>query len=175
MTTTKHIKKQSCGILLYRYDTAGKVQVFLGKANSPRYWGRKYQNVWGIPKGQPDAGESTLETALREYKEEVGQEAPDLPYVKFVKYETPHNKCITVFIADATDVEVSYGDSMVHTVEWPANSGELVSYPELADARWFSKKDALKQIMWAQKGLLQIFFAVEKVKRQSQESRLVQY
>lgn len=150
--------KHSYGVLLYRVNSKGKLEVFLGKANNPRYWTRNRTNIWGIPKGRADKGEQALHTALREFAEEVGVEAPALTYEKLVKFNTPHHKRITVFVANATNVDVAYGESMKHVVEFPRKSGIFVEYPELSDAQWFTKKKALKRIMWGQKGLIRLFF-----------------
>ena len=167
--------KHSYGILLYRYNAKGKLEIFLGEANNPRYWTRKGAH-WGIPKGRADKGEKGLETALREFEEEVGIPAPDLNYEKMMKFNTPHHKRITVFIANAENAEVAYGKSMIHRVEYPANSGVFLDYPELSDAQWFTKKKALKRVMWGQKGLVQLFFSMqERIESEQLELQLVSY
>lgn len=52
-------KPTSCGVII----TDGKV-ILLGHSTGNRHW--------DIPKGSMDAGESTIETALRELEEETG-------------------------------------------------------------------------------------------------------
>ena len=156
--------KHSYGVLLHRYNSEGKLEVFLGHANGPRYWPRKHDRKWGLPKGRADKGELALETALREFAEEVGIPAPDIKYKKLFKYATPHQKRITVFTGNAQGLDVEYGGSMMHRIEWPVGSGEIVEYPEMDTAGWFTQKKALKRVMWGQKGILQHFFAKEKAR-----------
>ena len=158
-------KKHSHGILLHRINEYGEIEIFLGAANGPRYWGLNHTKIWGIPKGRPEIGESPLETALREFEEEVGIPAPDLKYKLLFDYDTPHNKMITVFSAKAQNIDVAYGKSMQHEIEWPVKSGTMVTYPELSDARWFTESEALERIMWGQKGIVELFF--EKKRRKN--------
>lgn len=160
MATKREIRKvkHSYGVLLYRVNSKGKLEVFLGKANSPRYWSRKTTNIWGIPKGQAEKGEKALHAALREFEEEVGIPAPPIVYEHLIEFRTPHSKRITVFVASAETVEVSYKNNLTHKIEWPAKSGNFVEYAELSDAQWFTQKKALSNVMWGQKGLLKFFF-----------------
>lgn len=48
--------------------------------------GRSYPELWALPKGTPDEGETELQTALRETREETGLEVADEGYVGSVKY-----------------------------------------------------------------------------------------
>lgn len=166
--------RHSYGILLYRYTDEGKLQVFLGHASSPRYWTRNPKKIWGIPKGRAGRNEKPLETAKREFQEEVGIPAPDLKYKKLCKYATPHKhrrKRITIFIGDATGLDIAYGGSQEHTRHWPSKKkGAKVTYLEMDDAQWFTKKKALKRALWGQRGALRLFFKTmeAKAKKKSQ-------
>jgi predicted NUDIX family NTP pyrophosphohydrolase len=153
-----NIKSHSFGILLHRVDpSTGKTMVFLGHADGPRYWNPKYRpsaKEWGIPKGRKNPGEKALQAAKREFQEEVGIPAPDLPYKRFMDYNSPQKRTITVFSADAQDVDVFYGNPEIVSKEYPPNSGTFVSYSEFSEARWFPLDEALNIIMWGQKGIL---------------------
>lgn len=164
MDKTETVKKHSYGVLLHRRNVNGEREIFLGAANGPRYWGVDHEKIWGLPKGRPERDEKPLETALREFEEEVGMPAPKLKYKLLFEYLTPHGKAITVFVAKAQNVEVVYGKSMLHEIQWPAGSGVYVTYPELSDARWFTKEEALAHIMWGQKGIVELFFAKQATK-----------
>lgn len=152
------IKSHSCGILLHRIDPkTGDTLVFLGEANNPRYWNanRKHpEHIWGLPKGRMEPDESPLETAKREFEEEIGLPAPNLHYEKTMDFKTPHHKLITVFEADATGIEMHFGEPEVITREYPKGSGEFVSYTEFKDAQWIPLDKALTMVMWGQKGIL---------------------
>lgn len=156
--------RKSYGILLYRYNSNGKLEVFLGHANSPRYWGRKTNKIWGIPKGRADKGEKPLAAAKREFTEEVGLEAPKVKYSKLCKYDTPHKrvkKRITIFIADVTGHDIVFSGSLEQTRYWPTRKkGTKVTYLEMDDAQWFTKKKALKHVLWGQKDAIRLFFEV---------------
>ena len=56
----------SAGILLYNKNK----EIFLLKAGGPLFEGRN--RPWGFPKGRVDEGETNLQTAIRELKEESG-------------------------------------------------------------------------------------------------------
>lgn len=163
--------KKSYGILLYRFNAEknNRVEVFLGHANAPKFWSRSHKPLWCIPKGRKDKGvdESNLATAKREFHEEVGILPPDVPYVKFEKYKTPHrnvSKRITIYVGDATGLDISYGGSMHHIIEFPAKSKKYVEYFEMDDADWFSEKKAIKNALWGQRGAIRDFFKAVKFK-----------
>ena len=135
----------------------GKYEIFLCKANGIRYWNSTRTKIWGIPKGRPDKKEKGFDTARREFFEETGNVAPELAYQKLCKFDTPHNKVITVYIADATGIKgIKFRGANVLTVEYPAGSGQSISYPEIATAKWFTLKEAKKRMMWGQKDMLDI-------------------
>lgn len=55
----------SAGGLVYR-TSGGRLEVVI--------CGRNSENLWGLPKGTPDEGETVEQTALREVREETGLE-----------------------------------------------------------------------------------------------------
>ncbi|RZK10385.1 MAG: NUDIX domain-containing protein [Flavobacterium sp.] len=62
--------KQSFGILMYRIILA-ELQFLLVHPGGP-FFKNKDAGVWSIPKGEGDGKESPLDTAKREFKEEIG-------------------------------------------------------------------------------------------------------
>ena len=55
-------KETSCGCIIFDKETHSKVLIVY----------EKNRNFWGFPKGHIEEGETEIETALREVKEEVG-------------------------------------------------------------------------------------------------------
>src|SRR6267142_7199848 len=71
----------SAGLLLYRMSD-GRLEVFLAHPGGP-FFAHRDDGHWTIPKGEIEPGEEFLETALREFKEEVGIEID--PASKFLE------------------------------------------------------------------------------------------
>ena len=70
-------QKVSAGLLMYRIREA-KVEVFIVHPGGP-YFAKKDDGYWTIPKGEVHKSEDLLETAEREFEEEVGVK-PHGPY-----------------------------------------------------------------------------------------------
>ena len=68
----------SAGGVVYRLGARGGVEVAV--------CGLDYPKSWRLPKGTPDAGETTLQTALRETREETGLEVESEGYIDVVEY-----------------------------------------------------------------------------------------
>ena len=68
---------RSAGILLYRRTP--QLEVLIGHLGGP-FWSRKDEQAWTFPKGLVDEGEDEFAGALREFGEEIGTPAPDVPY-----------------------------------------------------------------------------------------------
>ena len=68
----------SAGGVVYRLADGGVMEVAV--------CGHEYPEVWRLPKGGPDDGETELQTALRETREETGLEVEDAGYIDSVEY-----------------------------------------------------------------------------------------
>ena len=68
----------SAGGVVYRTDTTGRVEVVI--------CGRTYPEIWGLPKGTPDVGETEEQTALREVREETGLEVVTESYIDSIDF-----------------------------------------------------------------------------------------
>ena len=73
MGKQKKAGKVSAGLILYRVGPGG-LEVLIAHMGGP-LWAKK-ERGWSIPKGEIDPGEEPLETARREFVEEVGIEPP---------------------------------------------------------------------------------------------------
>ena len=124
----------SAGILLYR-RTAG-LEVFIGHMGGP-IWARRDAAAWSIPKGLIEPGEDEFESALREFREEVGQPAPSANYSRLGDFKYTSGKIVTVFAAESDlSFETQPFDSTPVTIEWPRGSGHEISFTELDRAEW---------------------------------------
>lgn len=130
----------SAGILLHRMTASG-LEVWLGHMGGP-FWARKQEHAWSIPKGEADAGESDLEVARREFAEELGVPAPELPYLDLGTYRYSSGKTVTVFTAEVPEFELAVLHGNTFEMEWPPRSGRRQTFPELDQARWVSLGEA---------------------------------
>jgi len=134
------VAAHSAGILLHRMTASG-VEVWLGHMGGP-FWARKQEHAWSIPKGEAEAGEDDLGVAVREFAEEVGVAAPELPYVELGRFRYSSGKTVTVFTAAAPDFEPAEVRSNEFELEWPPHSGRMQRFPEFDAARWVPMAEA---------------------------------
>jgi predicted NUDIX family NTP pyrophosphohydrolase len=137
----------AAGILLYRRSPAG-LEVFIAHMGGP-FWARKDAHAWSIPKGEVSATEDALVAAKREFREEIGVDAPDAEYLPLGDVRYSSGKVVTVFAAES-DLEVPEVVSNTFDVEWPPRSGLIRSYPEVDDARWIPLADARVKLVAGQ-------------------------
>jgi predicted NUDIX family NTP pyrophosphohydrolase len=137
----------SAGILLYR-RAAGGLEVFIAHMGGP-FWARKDRQAWSIPKGEFSPDEDPLDAARREFREEIGVDAPDADYVPLGDVRYPSGKTVTVFAAES-DLEVTEVVSNTFETEWPPRSGRRQSFPEVDDARWVALGDAREKLVAGQ-------------------------
>jgi predicted NUDIX family NTP pyrophosphohydrolase len=60
----------SAGLLMYRPGDGG-LQVLLVHPGGP-FFRNKDEGAWSIPKGEAEPGEDLIDTAIREFREEIG-------------------------------------------------------------------------------------------------------
>ena len=125
---------RSAGILLYRFGTG--LEVFIGHMGGP-IWARRDTAAWSIPKGLIEPGEDDFETALREFREEIGQPAPSVDYTRLGDFRYVSGKVVTVFTAKSDlDFEAHPFDSTPVTIEWPRGSAHEITFAEFDRAEW---------------------------------------
>jgi len=137
----------AAGILLYRRVPAG-LEVFIAHMGGP-FWSRKDAHAWSIPKGEYTPAEDAFAAAKREFREEIGVDAPDAEYVPLGDVRYSSGKVVTVFAAEA-DLEVAEVVSNTFEMEWPPRSGRTQSFPEVDDARWIPLADARVKLVAGQ-------------------------
>ncbi|MBI4299953.1 MAG: NUDIX hydrolase [Chloroflexi bacterium] len=106
----------SAGGVVYRV-VDGKMQVVLCGRNEPE--------IWGLPKGTPNPGETLEETALREVQEETGLEVRILHKVTSIDYwfvgsheDTRYHKTVHHYLMEPVGGSVGLHDREFDIVEW---------------------------------------------------------
>lgn len=125
----------SAGLLLHRDGDDG-VEVYVAHMGGPFWRGRP--RAWSIPKGLVEGSEDPLETARREFAEEIGVPAPDGPPLDLGEVRQSSGKVVRVFAVAAPGFEVDEVRSNTARIELPRGSGRFVEVPEVDEARWVS-------------------------------------
>jgi 8-oxo-dGTP pyrophosphatase MutT (NUDIX family) len=119
----------SAGGLVIRI-TAGRHQIVLGRRRRERD-----SATWTLPKGTPDPGERTEETAIREVTEETGLEVAILERVGDVEYwfmqaGTRIHKTVHYFLMTAVGGALERHDHEFDEVRWVdlAEAEQLMSH-----------------------------------------------
>lgn len=129
----------SAGLLLYRVVDV-EVQVWIAHMGGP-FWKRR-PRAWSIPKGLVEGTEDVVDTARREFAEEIGVPAPDGPLTDLGEFRQASGKRVRVFASEAPHFSVEAVRSNTVRLELPRGSGRFVEVPEVDDARWVSLDEA---------------------------------
>ena len=140
----------SAGLLLYR-RRAGRLEVLLAHPGGP-LWSRRDAGAWTIPKGEVAAGEAPLQTARREFAEEIGL-SPDGPFLDLGTVRQKGGKVVHAFAVEG-DCDPERIASNSFEIEWPPRSGRRQSFPEIDRAAFFDLETARARINPAQAALL---------------------
>lgn len=134
--------KITCGAFLF--DKSGRM--LIGHPTNHR------RNVWSIPKGRPEIGESVLETIVRELEEETGIKLAEhvttkIEYLGEFTYSNQKKKLVAyqININSEIPLEELHCDSMV------AKEIYGVEVPEFDNFMWATKQEAKKLIASTQK------------------------
>lgn len=141
----------SAGLLLYRV-TDGGVEVLIAHPGGP-FWARKDDGAWSIPKGEYADGEDPWQVARREFREELGKDAPAGPRLDLGSLKQPSGKIVTVF-AVRGDLDLEGTRSNTFTLEWPKGSGTIREFPEIDRVAWFPVPAARSKLLKGQRPLL---------------------
>jgi predicted NUDIX family NTP pyrophosphohydrolase len=137
----------SAGLLLFRLTT--DLEVLLVHPGGP-YWATKDDGVWSIPKGEYDPDrEEALETALREFREETGSDAPAGDSIDLGEVTQTAGKVVRAFAVEG-DLESEAIVSNTFEMEWPPRSGATRTFPEVDRAGWFDADEARLKLNPAQ-------------------------
>lgn len=140
-------------MLIYRRGDGGEIEVLLGHMGGP-FWSRKDETAWSIPKGQREQDEQGIETARREFEEEIGQPPPAGEPVALGDVRQSGGRKVVEAWAIEGDIDVSSIESAPFEMEWPPRSGKLREFPEFDRAAWFDVEAARGRIVKAQAAFL---------------------
>jgi predicted NUDIX family NTP pyrophosphohydrolase len=140
----------SAGLLMYRRG-GGTLEVFLVHPGGP-FWKNKDDGGWSIPKGEYSEGESALDAARREFREETGFK-PGTDFVPLGEIRQPSGKIISVWAFEG-DCDPAALHSNSFSMEWPPKSGRSSEFPEVDRADWFSLETARTKLLKGQLGFL---------------------
>ena len=150
----------SAGILLYKY-VGRELQVLLVHPGGP-FWKNKDEGAWSIPKGLHEGDENPLTTAKREFAEETGYEI-DGKFIDLGEIRQPSRKVVHAWAIEH-DLDAANISSNTFSLEWPKNSGNLQTYPEIDRAEWFNIDQARRRILKGQAAFLdRLLAAIDSV------------
>lgn len=127
MPQLRNARATSAGGIVHR-TTEGRTEILLVHRRSPL--------LWALPKGTPDSGESLIETALREVREETGiqVEAEDslgaISYF-FVRQRTRFHKTVHFFLMRPVGGSLEEHDHEFDEVRWfqLEEALQIMTYP----------------------------------------------
>ncbi|MGW5378055.1 NUDIX domain-containing protein [Nocardia sp. NPDC003999] len=146
--------KHSAGVLLFRRNSDGAVEVLLGHMGGP-FWERKDLGAWSIPKGEYEPETEAAEVAAnREFAEELGLPVPDGTWLPLgeVRYSSG-KKVLTVWAVEG-DLDPAAVVPGTFQLEWPPRSGRLAEFPEIDRADWFDAPTARDKLVAGQRPCL---------------------
>lgn len=135
--------KKSAGLLMYRRDRDGELQVLLAHPGGP-YWRGKDAGAWTLPKGEYEDPEEPLAAALREWAEETGFAASP-PFHALGEVALKSGKRILAWGFEG-DCDPARLQCNTFEIEWPPKSGRLQRFPEIDRVQWFTPEEAIARI-----------------------------
>ena len=111
--------EKSCGAVIFSNDKVLVIQQVKGH--------------WGFPKGHVEQGETEVETAKREIKEETNLDVNINEKYRYVEHYSPAEgieKDVVFFVAEKTGGEIKVQEEEVIQTEWllPKEALERVTY-----------------------------------------------
>ncbi len=145
--------RTSAGLIPYRIDADGTLQVFIAHLGGP-LWARRDLGGWSIAKGEYDARiETPREVAAREFTEEIGVPVPAGEWLDLGVFRMPSGKRITAY-AVAAGPPIQFVASNEFEMEWPPRSGRRQWFPEIDRAGWFPLDVAATKLVGGQVAIL---------------------
>jgi len=148
----QHRSLVSAGLLMYRLK-GGTLEIFLCHPGGP-FFAKKNEGVWSIPKGEVEADEDLLQTALREFEEETGIK-PEGEFISLGHIKQKNGKIVHAwaFVGDWSEDKAIKSNTF--TLEWPPQSGQKQEFPEIDQGVFFESETAKQKINPAQVALIE--------------------
>lgn len=124
------------------------LQVLLAHPGGP-YWQNKDEGAWTIPKGEADEDEELMDTAKREFYEELGF-IPDGEYIELGSVKQKGGKVVHAWGVEYAIPDDYIFESNWFEMEWPPDSGKKELFPEIDRIEYFNPFEARKKINPAQ-------------------------
>ena len=105
-----------------------------------------------IPKGMVEPGEEPVAAALREFEEELGTKLDGTPE-PLCRVRQSGGKWVDAFAIEG-DLDADRIVSNHFELEYPPRSGEIRSFPEVDEARWFPMAEARVKMLLSQMPIL---------------------
>ncbi len=145
--------RRSAGILLYRRNPTGCLEVLLAHPGGP-IWKHRDTGAWTLPKGEYEPGEEAEAVARREFEEETGHPAPDGPAIDLGEIRQKGGKIVAAWAIEG-DLDPALASSNTFPLEWPPRSGRWIAVPEIDRVAWFSPDDARTRLKETQVPLVE--------------------
>ena len=145
--------RSSAGILLYRLQADGSVEVLIVHPGGP-FWRNKETRCWSVPKGEYEPGESAEQVAEREFAEELGSPVPAGRRLDLGEVRQSGGKRVRAWALRAQEFSPDDFVSNEFEIEWPPKSGRMSSFPEVDRAEWVPIEEARERMVRAQADFL---------------------
>ncbi|HOW67409.1 MAG TPA: NUDIX domain-containing protein [Candidatus Paceibacterota bacterium] len=139
--------KISAGLLMYRYRSE-QLEVLLVHPGGPFSSG-KDEDHWSIPKGEIQPGEDLLQTAKREFMEEVGLEARGM-LIELGTIRQKSGKIVHGWALHGEENPPNEFRCNTFRLEWPPGSRRIREFPEIDLARFMPIPEARRKLKAAQ-------------------------
>lgn len=129
-----------------------KARLLLVHPGGP-FFAKRDEGVWSIPKGLCVPGESRLETASREFREELGFDpAPRRLFALGRARQSAKTVYAWAFFGEWDPSRLQSNGFECH---WPPRSGRVQTFPEVDRAAFFELSVARTKVIAAQRELLE--------------------
>lgn len=115
--------------------------MFLAHPGGP-FWQLKDEGHWTIPKGEVEEGEEYLDTARREFREEIGVKVTSDTFLPLGWIRQKGGKIVHAWGFEGDWEDGRPVRSVTFKMEWPPDSGRMRRFPEVDRAAFFALDEA---------------------------------